>query len=51
MIVHWNIVIDGIGTILLANHRFPMRINLRDSNPVRGDMFIGMAQPNIFLAP
>jgi hypothetical protein len=30
---------------------FPMRINLRDSNPVRGDMFIEMAQPNISLAP
>jgi hypothetical protein len=28
----------------------PMRINLRDSNPVRGEMFMGMAQPNISLA-
>ena len=26
-------------------------INLRDSNPVRGEMFIELAQPNISLAP
>jgi hypothetical protein len=32
--------IGGTEMILLSNHVFPSRINLRASNPVRGDMFI-----------